>query len=49
MHADVIHVLEEGHIVESGSHYELLEQNGRYAESWSTQMEAAETFNAVHV
>ena len=47
MHADVIHVLEQGHIVESGSHYELLERNGRYAESWSTQMEVAESFNAI--
>lgn len=37
MHADVIHVLEEGRIVESGSHYQLLEQNGRYAESWTKQ------------
>ena len=46
MHADVIHVLDEGHIVESGSHYELLERNGRYAESWSTQMHVAESFGA---
>jgi ATP-binding cassette subfamily B protein len=44
MHADVIHVLEAGHIVESGSHYELLELNGCYAESWSTQMNAAPNF-----
>lgn len=41
MHADVIHVLEEGKIVESGSHYQLLDQNGRYAESWAAQMDAA--------
>ncbi|HEX5603497.1 MAG TPA: ABC transporter ATP-binding protein, partial [Pyrinomonadaceae bacterium] len=38
MHADVIHVMNHGRIVESGSHQRLLEQNGLYAESWSRQM-----------
>jgi ATP-binding cassette subfamily B protein len=38
MHADVIHVMNEGRIVESGSHQRLLEQSGLYAESWSRQM-----------
>ena len=38
MHADVIHVMERGRIVESGSHQRLLEQSGLYAESWSRQM-----------
>ncbi len=38
MHADVIHVMERGRIVESGSHHRLLEQNGLYSESWSRQM-----------
>ena len=38
MHADVIHVMDRGRIVESGSHYRLLEQSGLYAESWSRQM-----------
>ena len=47
MHADIIHVLEHGHIVESGNHYELLQRNGRYAESWSTQIDVAETFNPI--
>jgi len=37
MHADVIHVMNRGRIVESGSHQRLLEQNGLYAESWSRQ------------
>jgi ATP-binding cassette, subfamily B, bacterial len=41
MHADVIHVLEAGHIVESGSHYQLLQRNGRYADSWARQTTAA--------
>ena len=38
MHADVIHVMDRGRIVESGSHQRLLEQSGLYAESWSRQM-----------
>jgi len=38
MHADVIHVMGRGHIVESGSHQRLLEQSGLYAESWSRQI-----------
>jgi ATP-binding cassette subfamily B protein len=37
MHADVIHVMDRGRIVESGSHQLLLEQNGLYAESWYRQ------------
>lgn len=40
-HADMIHVVHEGRIVESGSHERLLEQNGRYADSWSRQMMTA--------
>ena len=39
MHADVIHVMDRGRIVESGSHQRLLEQSGLYAESWSRQMQ----------
>jgi ATP-binding cassette subfamily B protein len=38
MHADVIHVMDRGRIVESGSHHRLLEQSGLYSESWSRQM-----------
>jgi ATP-binding cassette subfamily B protein len=50
MHADVIHVLEEGHIVESGSHHQLLTRNGRYADSWSKQITAAcEDLSALEV
>lgn len=39
MYADIIHVMENGSIVESGSHVELLALGGRYAQSWQDQME----------
>jgi ATP-binding cassette subfamily B protein len=41
MYADRIHVMEEGQIVESGSHAELLALGGRYAQSWQDQMQTA--------
>jgi ATP-binding cassette subfamily B protein len=41
MHADVIHVMDRGRIIESGSHQRLLEQSGVYAESWSRQISSA--------
>ena len=37
MRADVIHVMDEGRIVESGTHAELLAHEGRYAQSWRAQ------------
>ncbi len=37
MRADVIHVIDAGQIIESGSHQELLAKNGRYAQSWRIQ------------
>jgi ATP-binding cassette subfamily B protein len=39
MCADVIHVMHHGKIVESGSHDELLARCGRYAQSWTAQMQ----------
>ncbi|MCP4307107.1 MAG: ABC transporter ATP-binding protein [bacterium] len=36
-HADVIHVMERGKVVESGTHEELIESNGSYAALWRVQ------------
>ena len=47
MHADVIHVMDRGRVVESGSHQRLLEQSGLYAESWSRQNRLAPNYTAV--
>jgi ATP-binding cassette subfamily B protein len=40
MHADIINVMADGRIIESGTHSQLLAKNGRYAETWTRQMEA---------
>jgi ATP-binding cassette, subfamily B, bacterial len=37
MHADIIHVMQNGRIVESGSHAELLAGQGLYAGLWTTR------------
>jgi ATP-binding cassette subfamily B protein len=36
-HADTIHVIEQGRVVESGDHDELLFRNGPYAALWKVQ------------
>jgi ATP-binding cassette subfamily B protein len=41
MRADIIHVMRAGQIVESGSHAELLAQDGLYSQSWKSQMQAS--------
>lgn len=38
MHADMIHVLDKGRVVESGTHQELVAMGGSYAHSWAAQM-----------
>ena len=38
LQADIIHVMDSGRIIESGSHEELLAARGRYEESWTRQM-----------
>ena len=39
--ADIILVLKDGDIIESGSHTELIEKNGFYAELYNSQFEVA--------
>jgi ATP-binding cassette subfamily B protein len=42
IHADEIIVLDDGRIVERGTHSELLERDGLYASMWNRQRQAAE-------
>jgi len=42
LHADVIHVMGQGCVLESGSHAELLARGGRYAQSWAQQWREVE-------
>jgi ATP-binding cassette subfamily B protein len=39
MYADVIHVLDKGQVIESGTHAQLVAQGGVYASSWAAQMQ----------
>src|ERR1700761_3297464 len=47
MHADNIHVLEKGHIVESGRHTDLLAQKGLYYAMWRQQIGEKDVVEAV--
>jgi ATP-binding cassette, subfamily B, bacterial len=38
MHADMIHVMEDGRVTESGTHDQLVAAGGHYAQSWRVQM-----------
>ncbi len=42
MQADVIHVMDQGRVIESGHHSELLGRDGAYAQSWKAQMRAGQ-------
>ena len=39
---DCIYVMQDGEIVESGTHNELIERNGIFARMWKNYSEAAE-------
>jgi len=47
MRADIIHVLDQGQIVESGAHHELLSQGRKYARSWRAQMNGGSSVNGI--
>lgn len=38
----MIHVMQEGEMIETGNHNALLAQNGLYAESWRSQTQATQ-------
>ena len=38
--ADLIHVMQAGRVVESGTHSQLIENRGPYAKSWGEQVAA---------
>ena len=42
MQADIVHVMEAGRIIESGTHAELVQLGGRYGLSWMEQMRAGQ-------
>ena len=48
MQADIIHVMADGQILESGSHAELIRRGGHYAASWAAQMHQADEQMASH-
>jgi len=46
--ADCIYTLDKGHIMEAGSHHELLQQNGVYRKLYELQFKDQEDYNAVN-
>jgi len=46
MHADRIYVLEKGHIIESGKHFDLIDQKGLYYAMWRQQIGEKHTVDA---
>jgi ATP-binding cassette subfamily B protein len=49
MRADIIQVMQDGRIIESGTHEELLMQDGFYAQSWRVQMEVSTSTASIHL
>jgi ATP-binding cassette subfamily B protein len=49
MHADVIYVLEKGHVIESGRHDELIEMKGLYYAMWRQQIGERKSLSAAPV
>ena len=45
MQADIIHVMANRRVIESGTHTELVAQGGLYAQSWQAQIGA----NDIHL
>lgn len=48
MRADLIHVMRNGQIVESGSHEQLLAQGDLYAQSWTAQTQVSNYINELN-
>lgn len=46
--ADCIYALDKGHIMESGSHHELLQRDGVYRKLYEMQFKNQEDYDAVH-
>jgi ATP-binding cassette subfamily B protein len=46
MHADCIYVLEKGNIIESGKHFDLIDQKGLYYAMWRQQIGEKHTVDA---
>ena len=42
-YADIIHVMQDGQVIQSGSHDELVAGDGLYARSWARQMAHSQT------
>jgi len=39
MKADIIHLMDQGRVIESGTHESLMQLNGKYSQSWKQQIE----------